>query len=54
MPSVLRMSDEQVGYVAIYAEIVAVYMLDRGIRNRIWIARRPTYDLSMQCVAGSS
>ena len=44
MPSGLRMSDEQIGYVAIYAEIVAVCMLDRGIRNIVSIARRSTYD----------
>jgi hypothetical protein len=33
MPSGLRMSDEQVDYVALFAEIVVVCTLDRGIMN---------------------
>ena len=33
MPSGMRVSDEQVGYVAFCAKLVAVCTLNRGIRN---------------------
>lgn len=50
----MRMSDEQVGYVAFCPGLVGVCTLDRGIINRSSKTKRQIYDLSTRCVADSN
>ena len=54
VPSGLRTSVDQVGYVAFCPGFVGVCTLDRGIRNGISEVKRQTYDLSTRCVADSN